>query len=130
MRSRLGAMENLISVQPVLPTKDVSLGIAYYVERLGFQLAFQDSEQDPHYAGLRRGPVELHLQWHDSAEWERTERPMLRIVTADLDSLFAELEHKGVFHKATAIRETPWGTREFAFYDSSGNGLTFYSDRA
>ncbi|MFT6714008.1 MAG: hypothetical protein ACJAVJ_001290, partial [Planctomycetota bacterium] len=35
------AMGKLISVQPVLPTKDVVAGIAFYVKRLGFQVAFQ-----------------------------------------------------------------------------------------
>jgi catechol 2,3-dioxygenase-like lactoylglutathione lyase family enzyme len=123
-------MGKLISVQPVLPTKDVVAGIAFYVKRLGFQVAFQDHALTPHYAGLRRDGVELHLQWHDSVGWERIERPMLRMVVEDLDELFAELGQKGVFHKATAIRAMPWGAREFAFFDPSGNGLTFYCDRA
>jgi hypothetical protein len=26
----------------------------------------------------------------------------------------------------TALRDTPWGTREFAFYDLNGNGLFLY----
>lgn len=119
---------SLQAVHPVLPSRDVSGSIDFYVQRLGFELAFRDSESSPHYAGLVRGGVEIHLQWHDPAEWAAVERPMLRFVVAGIESLFAEYEAQGVFHAATALRTTPWGTREFAFYDPDGNGLTFYCD--
>ncbi len=33
---------------------------------------------------------------------------------------------RGGFHAMTALRDTAWGTREFAFYDLNGNGLLFY----
>ena len=115
-------------VQPVLPVKDVAASIGYYVGRLGFELAFADSTDNPGYAGLRRGGVEIHLQWHDEAEWERVERPMLRFVVPEVDALFAEYEPQDVFHDGTALRNTAWGTREFAFYDIDGNGLSFYRD--
>ena len=53
---------------------------------------------------------------------------MLRFLVADVDTLFKELQPKGVFHERTALRATPWHTREFAFYDPDRNGLTFYVD--
>jgi uncharacterized glyoxalase superfamily protein PhnB len=53
---------------------------------------------------------------------------MLRFLIDDVDALFEEYADKGVFHERTALRDTPWGTREFAFYDCDGNGLTFYRD--
>ena len=114
-------------VHPVLPCRDVAASVRYYVERLGFRLLFQDAD-DPRYAGVRRDAVEIHLQWHDASEWERTERPMLRFVVAEVDALFEEYSAQSVFHAGTALRDTPWGTREFAFYDPDGNGLTFYRD--
>lgn len=117
----------LTQVQPVLPSQDVQASIDFYVQKLGFTLAFKDGES-PRYAGLRRDDVELHLQWHDPSEWSRTERPMLRFVVTDLDELFDELEPTGVFHEQTKIRATAWGTREFAFFDPDMNGLTFYVD--
>lgn len=117
----------LLQVQPVLPTRDVRASVDFYVERLGFELVFQDADE-PAYAGVRRAGVELHLQWHDPLEWTRTERPMLRIVVADIDALYEELKDQGVFHENTSLRTTTWGTREFAFYDPDGNGLTFYVD--
>jgi catechol 2,3-dioxygenase-like lactoylglutathione lyase family enzyme len=119
----------LRAVNPVLPTQDVSASIDWYVDRLGFTLLFQDVPRTPGYAGVVRDAVELHLQWHDAAEWATVERPSLRFVVEDLDALFEEYRQRGVFHGRTAIRETPWGTREFAFYDPHQNGLTFYRDR-
>lgn len=116
----------LLDVHPVLPSQDVRRSISFY-ERLGFSLAFQDAA-DPRYAGVRRDDAELHLQWHNPAEWAAVERPMIRLVASDVDALHDEYKPLGVFHDQTALRDTPWGTREFAFYDPDSNGLTFYRD--
>ncbi len=121
-------MTRFEQVQPVLPTRDVPDAIEFYVDRLGFTLAFLDSEDDPRYACVRRDAVELHLQWHDPAEWDRVERPMLRFVVPDIEGLYREYRDRDVFHGRTTLRDTPWGTREFAFYDRDMNGLTFYRD--
>ena len=53
---------------------------------------------------------------------------MLRFVVPDVDALYEEYRDRDVFHEQTALRDTAWGTREFAFYDTYGNGLTFYRD--
>lgn len=50
---------------------------------------------------------------------------MLRLIVDDPDALFREYEDKGVFHDQTQLRETSWGTREFAFWELNNNGLTF-----
>lgn len=121
-------MSRLLQVQPVLPSQNVQAAVEYYVSKLGFTLAFQDSD-DPRYAAVRRDDVELHLQWHDPSEWTRLDRPMVRFVVSDVNALFEEYRSKSVFHEQTALRSTPWGTREFAFYDIDKNGLTFYVDR-
>jgi len=118
----------LASVHPVLPCRDVKAAVAFYVHRLGFKLAFIDNADDPRYAGVRRDAVVLHLQWHDEAEWDLIERPMLRIAVEELALLFEEFEPKKVFHEHSALRKTEWGTEEFAFYDADGNGLTFFRD--
>jgi len=117
-------------VIPVLPSSDVPASIAFYVHQLGFALRYQDVPDAPRYAVLRRDAVVLHVQWHDPAEWGTAEidRPMLRFVVSDVEALFAEYQDKGVFHARTALRDTAWGTREFAFFDPDQNGLTFYRD--
>ena len=119
------------AVYPVLAVRDVSRAIGFYVDRLGFRLAFRDDPSSPRYAGIQRDAVELHLQWHDEIDFQGVEAGtiMLRLFVDDPDALFAEYRDKGVFHDRTALRDTPWGTREFAFFDPDGNGLTFYRDR-
>ena len=119
----------LKDIHPVLPVKNVKEALTFYAERLEFDIAFADNQLDPKYAGVRRDNIEIHLQWHDEKEWEVTiDRPMLRIITEDIEALFEVYSKKGVFHEQTALRETPWGTKEFAFYDLYKNGLTFYTN--
>jgi catechol 2,3-dioxygenase-like lactoylglutathione lyase family enzyme len=115
-------------VHPVLPVRDIKKAVAYYQDRLGFRLKFQDNPDEPKYAGVSRGSVELHLQWHDEKDFNKVERLALRFVIDDIDSLFIEYKDKDVFHSGTKLQNTSWGTREFAFYDLNGNGLFFYRD--
>lgn len=115
----------LRAVHPVLPTRDVSRALEFYA-LLGFQIAFQDNAAAPRYAGIRRDGVELHLQWHDTRDFDKVERLALRFLADDVDALFEELASQDVFHERTRLQDTPWGTREFAFYDIDGNGLFFY----
>jgi catechol 2,3-dioxygenase-like lactoylglutathione lyase family enzyme len=119
-------------VHPVLPARDIDKALRFYVERLGFRLAFRDLPgPDAKYVGLRRDGVELHLQWHEEADFKGVEAGtlMLRFLVDDPDALFGEYKDKGVFHERTHLADTPWGTREFAFFDLDGNGLTFYRNR-
>jgi len=101
----------------------------FYVNKLGFKVIFADHRTEPKYVGIKRGNVELHLQWHDASEWEHgIDRPMLRFLILNTEALFDEYKTKEVFHAQTQLRETPWKTKEFAFYDLDKNGLTFYED--
>lgn len=119
----------LHQIHPILPVQNVVEALSFYVNRLGFKIAFADDSKKPTYAGVRRDNIEIHLQWHDVKEWESSlNTPTLRIVTQNIESLFEEYKTKNVFHNDTALKETAWGTREFAFYDLDKNGLTFYQD--
>jgi len=120
----------LNDVIPVLPARDVSEAVRFYVERLGFKLLFQDSDDHPQYAGIHRGAVELHLQFQFEKDFEAgtAGQAMLRLVVDDPDVLFEEYKDKGVFHEGTQLCDTSWGTREFAFWDLNHNGLTFMRD--
>ncbi len=119
----------LHQIHPVLPVKDVIEALDFYVNRLGFKIGFADDSKRPTYAGVLRDEIEIHLQWHDTSEWEKAvERPMLRIVSQNIEALYEEYASKEVFHAHTLLRETAWGTKEFAFYDPFDNGLTFYRD--
>lgn len=119
----------LHQIHPVLPVWDVVEALDFYVNRLGFRIAFADDSKNPKYAGIIKDAIEIHLQWHDAKEWDlEIDRPMLRIVTQNIELFYDELSEKYVFHAHTLLRETAWGTKEFAFYDPFQNGLTFYRD--
>ncbi|MBR9914256.1 MAG: glyoxalase/bleomycin resistance/extradiol dioxygenase family protein [Algicola sp.] len=118
---------HLQQIHPVLPVKNVTEALAYYVDRLGFSVAFKDAGDDPKYGGVTRDSIEIHLQWHDEKEWEiDLDRPLLRIYVENVDALFHELKEKDVFHSNTCLKDTVWGTREFGIYDIGSNGLIFY----
>ena len=123
----------LESVQPVLMSRDVAASVRFY-ERLGFSLSFQDSADDPKYAGVIRDGVELHLQWQDATQWlHHHDRPTYRFVVREVDALHTELHDSGALDTLVAGSspwltpgDTPWGTREFHVRDPDGNGLQFY----
>ena len=120
---------HLHQIHPILPVQDVVEALKFYVNKLGFSIAFADDSKNPTYAGIRRDDIEIHLQWHDAHEWEAGfSTPMLRIVTQNIEALYEEYQVQEVFHENTLIRETAWQTFEFAFFDLYGNGLTFYKD--
>jgi catechol 2,3-dioxygenase-like lactoylglutathione lyase family enzyme len=114
-------------------SRDVAASVRFY-GRLGFSLTFQDDPREPKYAAIRRDGVELHLQWHDKAQWAYpADRPTYRFVVQDVDALHAELRNNGAITADLATQspwripgDTPWGTREFHVLDPDGNGLQFY----
>jgi catechol 2,3-dioxygenase-like lactoylglutathione lyase family enzyme len=110
-------------VQPILGTRDVAKAVRFYVDRLGFMLAFGVPTNEGNYVGLRRDRIELHMQFQYEHEMGTTR---LRIVVDDPDALYAEYKDKDVLHEGTRVTDTPWGTREFALYDLDHNSLTFY----
>ena len=110
-------------VQPILGTRDLAKAAKFYVERLGFKLAFGDPSIPVNYVGFRRDAAELHMQFQYEHEMS-TLRP--RILVDDPDALYDEYKDKNVFYEGTRLTDTPWGTREFAIYDLDRNALTFY----
>ena len=109
--------------RPILGTRDIKRAIEFYTQRLGFQLAFGDKTDPPNYVGFRRDAVQLHTQFQFEHEMSRIR---LRFLVDDPDALFTEYGQRGVECSASGIRDTSWGTREFALYDTDRNALTFY----
>lgn len=118
----------LQQIHPVLPVRNVVSSLQFYVEKLGFTIAFADHDTTPNYAGVRRDQIEIHLQSHSSEEWEAMTASSLRFVVLHIEDLYSEYKRAEVFHANTALKETTWGTKEFAFFDQDRNGLTFYQD--
>lgn len=123
----------LEAVHPVLMSRDLPESIGFF-ERLGFSVAFRDSETAPRYAGIVRDEVMLHLQWHDAGQWAHPgDRPAYRFLVGDVDALYRELHDRGAVPDPAVSGspwarpgDTPWGTREFHLRNPSGNLLQFY----
>jgi catechol 2,3-dioxygenase-like lactoylglutathione lyase family enzyme len=110
-------------VHPIIGTRDIQRAIEFYTQQLGFTLAFGDNADPPNYVGFRRDAVELHMQFQFEHEMGIIR---LRLLVEDPDGLFDEYRQRGIECTANGIRDTPWGTREFALYDLDRNALTFY----
>ena len=110
---------------PIIGTRDVQRAITFYTEQLGFKLAFKDHLETPNYVGYRRDAVELHMQFQYPHEMGTLR---LRLLVTDPDALFGEYRQRGIECSPAGLRDTPWGTREFALYDPDRNALTFYRD--
>ena len=111
------------ATHPILGTRDMKRAIQFYVEQLGFNLAFRDQEEPPNYVAYRRDAVELHMQFQFEHEMGTIR---LRFLVDDPDALFNEYRQRGVECTPNSVRDTPWGTREFALYDLDRNALTLY----
>ena len=108
---------------PIIGTRDIARAIEFYTKMLGFDLAFRDNADAPNYVGFRRDAVELHMQFQFEHEMGTIR---LRFLVEDADAIFNEYRQRGVECSPNGIRDTPWGTREFALYDLDRNALTFY----
>jgi catechol 2,3-dioxygenase-like lactoylglutathione lyase family enzyme len=108
---------------PILGTRDIQRAIEFYTQQLGFSLAFRDDADSPNYVGFRRDAVELHMQFQFEHEMGIIR---LRFLVTDPDALFNDCQQRGVECTPNNLRNTPWGTREFALYDLDRNALTFY----
>ncbi|MGY0393005.1 glyoxalase superfamily protein [Bizionia sp. KMM 8389] len=124
-------LAQLHQIHPILPVSDVLVALFFYVNKLGFEIAFADDSKKPTYAGLRRGGIEIHLQNQESEAIQLSQnKTSIRIVTQNIDALYVELESKEVFQGAVQITKTAWGTREFVVLDPYQNKLIFYGQQA
>ena len=107
-----------LAAVPVVPVDDPAKAVAFYTERLGFELTF---EQGP-YAGVSLGDVELHL---DGVVNEAAGKVTARVHVSGVDALYAALEPNGVVDPAEPLDTKPWGARQFSVLDCCGNRITF-----
>jgi catechol 2,3-dioxygenase-like lactoylglutathione lyase family enzyme len=108
---------------PIIGTRDIDRAIEFYTKQLGFDLTFRGSADTPNYIVFRRDAVVLHMQFQFEHEMGTIR---LRFLVADADALFSEYRQRGVACTESGIRDTSWGTREFALYDPDRNAFTFY----
>jgi catechol 2,3-dioxygenase-like lactoylglutathione lyase family enzyme len=126
----------LVSISPFFIVKDLQASIAYYRERLGFELDFQGPDGDhPYYAGVRRDDVGIMLKAilpgvlpspnHTRHAWARWDA---YVMTLEPDALFDEFSRRGVSFVKTLsfIDDGLWG---FEIADADGYVIAFFELR-
>lgn len=108
---------------PILPSRSIAQTLAFY-RRLGFE-----GDAHPHDAGyaiVRRGDVELHFFAHPDLDPAACYAGCyLRV--GDVDGIYAAMQvaalpQRGI-PRIDPVGDKPWGMREFAIVDESGNLL-------
>jgi catechol 2,3-dioxygenase-like lactoylglutathione lyase family enzyme len=107
---------------PVLPAKSLDETIAFYA-RFGFAVGFRQDRPSP-YVILGRGMVELHFfALPDLRPEDSYAGCYLRV--NNVDKLYGDWSALGLpaagVPRLTAVRDEPWGMREFALVDPNGN---------
>lgn len=123
---------NLVAICPFFIVKDLQASIAFYRDRLAFELDFQGPEGDVYYAGVRREGIGIMLKTispevlpcpnHTRHPWARWDA---YVYTLDPDTLYAEFRQRGVaFRKELSfIDDGLWG---FELADADGYVLAFF----
>jgi catechol 2,3-dioxygenase-like lactoylglutathione lyase family enzyme len=114
------------SVIAQLRTTDLDRSIAFYTDKLGFELAFRYQD---FYAGIGAGSQTFHLKRVDDADpsiaFARDgEHFHLYFAVDDIDRAALQLKEGGL-RLLKDVHETPWGAREMALRDPDGHTLYF-----
>ena len=104
---------------PILPTEDLAVAKTFYVERLGFKVTFEASE-DGHCGllGIARGTIEMTL---DSPMSGHGRNACVALHVDDADRYYREWSSK--VDVLRAPKDEDWGARTFDLLDPSGNTL-------
>jgi len=113
---------------PILRSFDEARAKAFYIDFLGFDLAFEHRfELDlPLYMGLTMDGCTLHLSEHYG---DGSPGAAVRIPVDDVVGYSAGLAAKKFGNARPGVpQRTPWGNFEITIDDPSGNRLTFFTE--
>jgi len=120
------ATTTILGAEPQLFVTDMTAAIAYYLDRLGFSLAFSYGEP-AFYAQIARDGARLNLRATDGPIGFRSgnsDALSATLTVEDAKPLFLEFQRAGaIFHQP--LRTEPWGARTFIIADPDGNLLCF-----
>lgn len=114
----------MVAATPAFPVRDVPAAIAFYRDRLGFQVR--------HEGGiLRRDEIELHLWEANSPDTPGAEPHLAgsascRVEVEGLRALYDEYREQDVIHPNGALAVQPWGVEDFTILDLDGNAIAFF----
>jgi catechol 2,3-dioxygenase-like lactoylglutathione lyase family enzyme len=104
---------------PVLPVDDLAVARAFYVEKLGFQVAFEATDDGREgLLGVERGTISLTLDCPMSGHGRQA---CVTIEVTDVDAYHREWSARVAVLRAP--RDEPWGARSFDLLDPFGNTI-------
>lgn len=105
---------------PVLPVDDLHVARSFYVDKLGFSVGWEASDDDgTGLLGLERGGISITLDCPMSGHG-RDACVSLQVESAD--AYYSEWTAKGVPIRRPPANE-PWGARTFDVIDPFGNTI-------
>jgi catechol 2,3-dioxygenase-like lactoylglutathione lyase family enzyme len=123
------SMSVIMAAEPQLFVSDIDTACRFYVQKLGFKIAFTYGEP-PFYAQVFRDGARLNLRKvegpvFDSAFRTRERDPLSATLTLDdAKPLFLEFQNAGVTFRQP-LKTEPWGARTFIVEDPDGNLICF-----
>ena len=127
-----------VSTVPALPSADVARSVAFYRDRLEFEVVHEEAG----FAALRRDGASVHIWGATDEAWRAgldTEKPVrsgaesfiagtasCRIAVDGIDALYEHCTAAGIVHPNGALTAQPWGSRDFTILDPDGNAVAFF----
>lgn len=107
------------AVTPRLPVADVEKALAFYVDKLGFQLGWKWGNPITH-GNVCRGSINLDVICVTEVARGTA---MAYVQIRGVDAYFAELKGRGL--GVSEPEDRPYGMRDFEVVDPDGNRLSF-----
>ncbi len=115
-----------LAATPAFAVSDIERSVAFFEHSLGFDAVVVETG----FALLRRDSVALSLWLADGsargAERELAGTVSCRIEVSEVDDWFEHCSAVGCVHPNGHLRDTEWGTREFAVLDPDCNLVSFW----
>lgn len=114
----------LLKLIPNIFYSDIRVGLELFVDCLGFELVYNDTNADQPLYIIKKDGVTIHLIEND--EFARKDRPCIRIETDDIETLYQQVKsrNKQLLHpNLSEIKLQPWGLKEFALLDKTTTGV-------
>jgi uncharacterized glyoxalase superfamily protein PhnB len=129
MQSSTAAVHNathITGIAPQLLVDDLDRAVAYYCEKLGFELDFK---YQSFYAAVMRNGFAIHLKCAPKSPLDREHRKKNEhldayISVTGIRELFSELEKRGA-RVIKPLQQQPWACLDFYVEDPDGYILCF-----
>lgn len=123
------AQATISSISPSFIVRDVSAAISFYRDMLGFEIEYQDPENEPFFAIVRRDRAMIFIKSVGVEPVPNYKRHQFARLDAyvsvpDPDALAAEFASRGVKF-SSPLQDTHDGLRGFELLDADGYVLFF-----